>query len=254
VIHEQNYGYNVDSSVRASEHGCYAGDDWCFEQSAHDICEYPDGDEISDEDEEEDEEEVGEDEDEYADFIQDDKPQNGTTPGDKGPDGRISGGDTAKDKEPTPEKDENMKKFGEEHNRQNRRQDCLCGGNGKAGQHGILCFDKGVTSRTTTVKGRMKQTHTPGSSATGVPNAFGGGAMPTTQAALRIKTVYDVGGEAAPMTQPTLRIKTVYETMKRDVTLQATPEVSSLATPTVAPVFLPSSYGSLASHSRVTMG
>jgi hypothetical protein len=147
-----------------------------------------------------------------------------------------------------------MKKLEEEHNRQNGRQKCFCGGNGKAGQHGISCFDKGVTSRTTTVKGRMKQTHTPGISATGASIASGGGAIPTTQAALRIKTVYDAGGEAAPTTQPTLRIKTVYQTMKRDVTLQATPEVPSLAVPTVAPVFSPSSYGSLASHSRVTMG
>ncbi|CAN9248688.1 unnamed protein product [Alternaria alternata] len=248
VIHEQNYGYSVDSSVRVSEHGCYAGDDWCFEQSAHDICGYPD------EDEYEEEEEVGEDEDEYADFIQDHEPQNGTTAGEKGRDGKTSGGETAKDKEPTPEKDENMKKFEEEHNRQNGRQECFCGGNGKAGQHGISCFDKGVTSRTTTVKGRMKQTHTPGISATGASIASSGGAIPTTQAALRIKTVYDAGGEAAPTTQPTLRIKTVYETMKRDVTLQAMPEVPSLAVPTVAPVFSSSSYGSLASHSRVTMG
>ncbi|CAN9417814.1 unnamed protein product [Alternaria alternata] len=239
VIHEQNYGYSVDSSVRVSEHGCYAGDDWCFEQSAHDICGYPDEDEISDEDEYEEEEEVGEDEDEYADFIQDHEPQNGTTAGDKGRDGKTSGGETAKDKEPTPEKDENMKKFEEEHNRQNGRQECFCGGNGKAGQHGISCFDKGVTSKTTTVKGRMKQTHTPGISATGASIASSGGAIPTTQAALRIKTVYDAGGEAAPTTQPTLRIKTVYETMKRDVTLQATPEVPSLAVPTVAPVFSP---------------
>ncbi|CAN9195413.1 unnamed protein product [Alternaria alternata] len=233
VIHEQNYRYSVDSSVRVSEHGCYASDDWCFEQSAHDICEYPDEDEISDEDEYEEEEE---------------------TMNLKMARLQATKAETAKDKEPTPEKDENMKKFEEEHNRQNGRQECFCGGNGKAGQHGISCFDKGVTSRTTTVKGRMKQTHTPGISATGASIASGGGAIPTTQAALRIKTVYDAGGEAAPTTQPTLRIKTVYETMKRDVTLQATPEVPSLAVPTVAPVFSPSSYGSLASHSRVTMG
>ncbi|KAL1797223.1 hypothetical protein ACET3X_003829 [Alternaria dauci] len=232
VIHEHNYGYNVDSSVRPSEFGCYAGDNWCVEQSAHDMCEYPDEEEVPDEDEEE-EEEVGEDEDEYADFIQDDKPQNGTATGDKGPDSVSPGGETGAT--PTPEKDENTKKFEEELKLTNWRRNCICGGNGTAGQHGISCFDKGGTSRTTTIKGRMKQTHTPGKSATdAAANASGGGATPTT---------------------PTpIRIKTVYETMKRDVTLQSVQELPSLAVTTVTPVFLPSSFASLASPSSVTIG
>ncbi|KAG9190448.1 hypothetical protein G6011_08536 [Alternaria panax] len=252
VIHEQNYGYNVDSSVRAGEHACYAGDDWCVEQSAHDICEYPDEEEIADEDEEE-EEEVGPDEDEYADFIQD-KPQNGTASGDKGPAGKTPDGKTADDgeaqNESPPEKDENTKKFEEELKLANWRRDCICGGNGTAGQHGISCFDKGAGSRTTTIKGRMKQTHTPGKSATGAANASGNGAIPAPAPTDTEDIVYVTRYPSGYQKQ----VKTVYEDQKRDATLQVASELPSLAMQTSAFVVLLSSYTSFASYSTVTMG
>jgi hypothetical protein len=154
VLIEQKYGYNVDSSVRAGEHVYYPGDDWCVEQSAHGICEYPDEPEEKEDEDEDEDEEVGEDEDEYADFVQDSK-----TPDNKSAVDKTPGGKPQKEQEPTSEKDEATRKFEESLKLANWRWGCICGGNGPAGQHGIKCFDKGVTTKTTTVKGRMKQTH-----------------------------------------------------------------------------------------------
>jgi hypothetical protein len=250
---EQHFGYTIDSSVPENDYSCAAGDDWCVEQSAHDLCEYfDDEDELKEEEEfgyedgEDENEEVGEDEDEYADFIQEDE---------------LPDSEAQKNKQPTPEEDEAMKLFRGEIELANRRMPCFCGGNGTAGQHGIQCFDKGVTTKTTTVKGRMKQTYTPGKSATGTPtNASGAGAGAKDDQVVTItrSRTAESGSPSRVFTsyvtyKPT-NVLTVYETYKRDVTLQVASELSSIAIPTEVPVFLPSSFASFASYSTATVG
>ncbi|KAI4612478.1 hypothetical protein J4E80_007212 [Alternaria sp. BMP 0032] len=240
-ITEQHYEYTVDASVRPNDQGCFPGDLWCFEQSAHDLCEwFEDEDEMKAEAEAEangeEEEEVGSDEDEYADFIQDDETPDtdGTPGGNSTSDGTndpertaTPNGDKtaegANQKDPASEKTEGEKALEAETDLANRRAACFCPGvNGTEGQPGINCSAGKITTKTTTIKGRMKQTVTPLKPFSSKPTASGGAGGAAGGAA---------GKAASGSGNVVYHWATVTVEAKRDVLA----EVLSLAPPTEVP-------------------
>ena len=269
-IRESHFNYTIDSSVRNGEHGCDPGDNRCVEQPAHDICDFIDDDEDdkearAKEDAEWDREEVGPDDDEYEDFIQENPKGNGTAPGnDKtSTDGTSPGNDKTQNdstthgdngapnngtspdshdkKKPDNEAMKALKAWLKMHE---KRLPCMCGGNGKNGQHGIHCFPGPVATRTTTIKGRMSQTANPLSSLAGTPTGAGGGGA--TGAAPNAS-----GGAAASGTGNVVTniIPTTVWVDPRETTV----EMPSLGTPTETAVFLTGSYASIATHAAAGM-
>ncbi|KAI4658712.1 uncharacterized protein J4E79_006470 [Alternaria viburni] len=241
-IRESHFNYTVDSSVQNGEYGCYPGNDKCVEQSAHDLCDFRDDDDDSEEakakeDAEWDREEVGPDDDEYEDFIQEnpkgngttpgnDKTQNdGTTPGDNGAPNNGTSPDSQDKKKPD---NEAMKAFKAWLKMHDKRQACVCGGGGKNGQHGIHCFPGPVATRTTTIKGRMSQTANPLSPLAATPTGAGG------------------GGAAASGTGNVVT-KSFTDHVWVDAR-EVTVEMPSLGTPTETAVFLTGSYASIATY------
>ncbi|KAI4919355.1 hypothetical protein J4E90_001488 [Alternaria incomplexa] len=242
-IQESHFNYTIDSSVRNGEHGCDPGDNKCIEQSAHDICDFIDDDEDDEEakaqeDAEWDREEVGPDDDEYEDFIQEDPKGNGTTPGnDKTQNDGTTPGDngvpnngTSPDSQDKKKPDnEAMKAFKAWLKMHDKRQSCVCGGNGKNGQHGIHCFPGPVATRTTTIKGRMSQTANPLSPLAATPTGAGGGsaaASGTGNVVTNVVATSDVWVDA------------------REISV----EMPSLGTPTETAMFLTGSYASIATY------
>jgi hypothetical protein len=248
ALTESHYNYTVDSSVRASEHGCYAGDDKCVEQSAHDLCDFLDDDEDEpvnkngDEDEY-DREEVGPDDDEYEDFIQEKPAGNGTAPGgDKtASDNKAAGNGTAPTTEKKEPDNEAMKTFKAWIKMTKKREPCMCGGDGVKGQHGIQCVPGPVVTRTTTIKGRMKQTATPLKPLSSMPTGSAGGAGAAPDDKEEVVTVTGPPGEA---TQAAINYFTVMVYDRRDASV----EVSGIASHTAPPVWPPGSYDSFASY------
>jgi len=270
-ITEQHYEYTVDASVRPNDQGCFLGDIWCFEQSAHDLCEqFDDEDEMAAEAEAEangeEEEEVGSDEDEYADFIQDDETPDGdgTPGGNSTSDGTndpertaIANGDkNANDpkKDPASEKIEGEKALEAQTDLANRRAACFCPGvNGTEGQPGINCSAGKITTKTTTIKGRMKQTVTPLKPFSSKPTASGGAGGGAGGAAGKAAS-----GAASGSGNVVYHWATVTVDAKRDVlaevlSLAPPTEVPSLTTPVVAPIFLTGSFSSFAAFPTLGM-
>lgn len=224
----------------------------------------------------EEEEEVGSDEDEFADFIQDDE----TPDGDGTPGGNTTSDGTndpertatpngdktaegANQKDPASEKSEGEKALEAETDLANRRAACFCPGvNGAEGQPGINCSAGKITTKTTTIKGRMKQTVTPlkpfsskptasgiagggaggaaGKAASGA--ASGSGSVVYHWATVTVEAKRDVLAEVLNLAPPT------------EVPSLATPkEVPSLTTSMGAPVFLTGSFSSFAAFPTLDM-
>ncbi|KAH6875193.1 hypothetical protein BKA58DRAFT_454051 [Alternaria rosae] len=233
-IRESHFNYTVDSSVRNGEHGCYPDDNKCVEQSAHDICDFVDDDDDdkeeakAKEDAEWDREEVGPDDDDWEDFIQENPKGNGTNPGNDQAPGNGTSLDSQDKKKPD---NEAMKAFKAWLKMHEKRLPCVCGGDGKTGQHGIHCFQGLVATRITTIKGRMSQTANSLSPLAGTATGAGGAAA---------------GGTGNVVTNTIITTEWVD---RREITV----EMPSLGTPTETAVFLTGSYASIATHATMGM-